>query len=125
MWRPAMSGGGISSVVPGNINFTGNVDIDGTLNVDGVATFVTTVTGSGNIMAGAAFALGFTGRGQWKSSADGFLEAFATNGSTAAAIGMGTGAYFGLSAAAVIGVYGASLSVGSSLALASDKTVKW
>ena len=96
MWRPAMSGGGISSTVPGNINFTGNVDIDGTLNVDGVATFVTTVTGSGNIMAGAAFALGFTGRSQFKSSADGLIQVCAAAGNT-----------------------------GSSVALGSDKDIRW
>lgn len=83
--------GTVPATITGNKNFTGNVDIDGTLNVDGVVTFVTMVTGSGNIMAGAAFALGFTGRGQFKSSVDGRVELYAADGSTFGILRVGTG----------------------------------
>ena len=78
--------------VPNNTTFSGNVAITGTLDVTGVATFTTTVTGSGNIMAGAAFALGFTGRGQFKSSADGIIKAFFADGTTGAVVHAGPGA---------------------------------
>ena len=79
-----LPGGGGLSTSGGTIS--GDLAITGTLDVTGVATFTTTVTGSGNIMAGAAFAIGFTGRSQWKSSADGVLEAYAADGSTRASI---------------------------------------
>lgn len=49
----------------------------------------TTLTATGTVNAGAASSLGFTGRAQWKSSADGFLEAFANNGSTTATVKTG------------------------------------
>lgn len=75
-------GGFTGGTVAGATTFSDNVIISGTLDVTGVATFTTTVTGSGNIMAGAAFALGFTGRGQFKSPSDGVIEVYATNGST-------------------------------------------
>ncbi len=84
-----LPGSGNSLASGGTI--TGNLAITGTLDVTGVATFTTTVTGSGNIMAGAAFALGFTGRGQWKSSADGVLKAFAADGTTGAQVCVGSG----------------------------------
>ena len=70
-----MGGGGFSGgTVPDATTFSGNVIIQGTLDVTGVATFTTTVTGSGDIYAGAAFDIGFTGRGKFKSSADGIIS---------------------------------------------------
>ena len=118
-------GGGFSGgVVPGDTTFSGNVIISGTLDVTGVATFTTTVTGSGDVAAGAAFSHLWTGRSRLKSSANGLVEGFANDGTTAlSAFGFGTDTYIGRSAAAKIGLYGASLAVGASLAFASDKVV--
>lgn len=108
-------GGFTGGTVAGATTFSDNVLISGTLEVTGAVTFTTTVTGSGNIMAGAAFALGFTGRGQFKSSSDGLLEPYATDGSTRGGLtgkdGAATAVTYGLGGAVNVGIYGGSSTI--------------